>query len=180
MVKFAWIAALVVAGVHASPQPELGGRATSAQTILPSNSHIWYHGRWDTVPSSWWSVIFSLCSSRAVQELTCTHRPGSGFKLAFAKAPSSMTINVGNSVSTPPIPVSVRFGDSGEWVTLNLTAGANAIPLTSVGLIAPKLAKYPITFDVRTQFEDANERLELESIVLDGVSSLLAPWLDSR
>jgi hypothetical protein len=98
-------------------------------------------------------------------------RPGSGFKLAFAHAPQNLTINVGSAHSTPPITVGARFGDVGEWVTLNLTAGANAIPLTSVGLIDPAKAKYPLVLDVVTQFEGGNARLELESVQVDTVSA---------
>jgi hypothetical protein len=82
-----------------------------------------------------------------------------------------MTINVGSRApAAPPITVSARFGDVGDYVTLNLSAGANAIPLAAVGLLGK--AKTPVVFDLRTQFEGGNARLELESIVLDAVSRL--------
>jgi hypothetical protein len=114
-------------------------------------------------------------SSIAALTFPCSCRPGSGFKLAFAHAPQNLTINVGSAHSTPPITVGARFGDVGEWVTLNLTAGANAIPLTSVGLIDPAKATYPIVLDVVTQFEGGNARLELESIQVDTVRAS-RPW----
>ncbi|EIN09373.1 hypothetical protein PUNSTDRAFT_126308 [Punctularia strigosozonata HHB-11173 SS5] len=117
--------------------------------VIPASSHlIHYHGRWDSIPSTWW--------------------PGSGFKLAFSTAPKNLTLNVGASVSTPPITVSARFGDVGEWVTLNLTAGANIVPLTSVGLVDTKSA----VLDVVTQFEGGTARLELQSIELDDAAKL--------
>jgi hypothetical protein len=100
-----------------------------------------------------------------VTELTSC-RPGSGFKLAFSKAPTSLTLNIGSSV---PVPVSARFGEDGEWVTLNMTAGANTVPLTSIGLLNPSKAKYPLVLDVVTQMENADGRLQLKSIELDSV-----------
>jgi hypothetical protein len=99
-----------------------------------------------------------------------SRRPGSGFKLAFIAAPQNLTINIGTTaLSTPPIIVSARFGDVGEWVTLNLMPGANAIPLTSVGLVAPTHARFPLMLDVVTQFELGNARLELQSVEIDEV-----------
>jgi hypothetical protein len=100
-----------------------------------------------------------------VTELTSC-RPGSGFKLAFSKAPTSLILNIGSSV---PVPVSARFGEDGEWVTLNMTAGANTVPLTSIGLLNPSKAKYPLVLDVVTQMENADGRLQLKSIELDSV-----------
>jgi hypothetical protein len=98
-------------------------------------------------------------------------RPGSGFKLSFSKAPTSLSINIGNTSVVPPIPVAARFGDVGEWVTLNLTAGSNAIPLISIGLVDPEKAQYPLVLDVITQFESNDLRLELKSIDLDKVGT---------
>jgi hypothetical protein len=121
-------------------------------------------------------LTYLRSSSRAALTPLCSCRPGSGFKLAFAHAPQNLTINVGSAHSTPPITVGARFGDVGEWVTLNLTAGANAIPLTSVGLIDPAKATYPLVLDVVTQFEGGNARLELESIQVDTVRTS-RPWL---
>jgi hypothetical protein len=141
---------------------------SSVQVINSSSPLIWYHGRWDDLPSSWWCV-------RPSYSLPLTHsyltRPGSGFKLSFTKAPTSLTISIGNTSVAPPIPVAARFGEVGEWVTLNLTAGANALPLTSIGLVDSENARYPLVLDVVTQFETNGLRLELKSIELDEVSA---------
>jgi len=123
--------------------------ANAATTIPTSSSLVFYHGRWDSLPSSWW--------------------PSSGFKLAFTVAPKSLTLNVGATASTPPIQVGVRFGSSGEYTTLNLTAGANALPVAS---LVPSNPTYPLTFDVVSLFEGGEARLELQSIVLDDAAKL--------
>jgi hypothetical protein len=114
------------------------------------------------------SVSFLVLITHAYTTLHLC-RPGSGFKLAFSASPQNLTFNIGATVSAPPITVSTRFGDIGEWVTLNLTAGANAVPLTSIGLVDPARARFPLVLDVVTQFEGGNARLELESIELDSV-----------
>jgi hypothetical protein len=97
-----------------------------------------------------------------------TSRPGSGFKLAFSKAPLNLILNIGGSFGT--VPVSARFGEDGDWATLNLTAGVNTVPLASIGLPDPSKVKYPLVVDVVTQMEGGNGRLELKSIELDSVS----------
>jgi hypothetical protein len=172
--KYTWVAALLYAVVNVRAASEVadvapaGLESRATQVIQPSSPLIWYHGRWDDLPSSWWYVRPISLQSAWPNQLS--PRPGSGFKLAFSTAPTSLTINVGNSASSPPITVSTRFGDEGQWVTLNLTAGANAIPLTSIGLVDTAKAKYPLVFDVVTQLETGNARLELKSIELDSVS----------
>ncbi|KAH7100957.1 SGNH hydrolase-type esterase domain-containing protein, partial [Auriculariales sp. MPI-PUGE-AT-0066] len=105
-------------------------------------------GRWDSLPSTWW--------------------PSSGFKV---RSRQTLTLNIGSTASNPPIQVGVRFGDSGEYTTLNLTAGANSLPLST---LVPTSPKYPLTFDVVTQFEGGESRLELQSIVLDDAAKLAA------
>jgi hypothetical protein len=118
-------------------------------------------------------VVIALTgvNNASAHKIPC--RPGSGFKLAFSEAPQNLTINIGSAHSTPPIIVGARFGNTSEWITLNLTAGANAIPLVSVGLLDPERANYPHVLDIVTQFEGGNARLELESIQIDAVSALL-------
>jgi hypothetical protein len=73
--------------------------------------------------------------------------------------------------------VSARFGDVGEWVTLYLMPGANAIPLTSLGLVDPAAARFPLVLDVVTQFEDGKARLQLQSIEIDPVRARCAAAL---
>ncbi|KAL0953042.1 hypothetical protein HGRIS_007244 [Hohenbuehelia grisea] len=142
--QFAWFTALLLtAAAAASPNTDVEARAT--QVIQPSSSLIWYHGRWDDIPSTWW--------------------PGSGFKLSFSKAPSTLILNIGSSASSPPIIASTRFGSSGAWTTVNLNAGANTIPVTVS-------AGSPVVFDVVTQMEGGNARLELTSIEIDAAAQL--------
>lgn len=103
--------------------------------------------------------------------LSTPDRPGSGFKLAFSKPPQNLTINLGANLTTSPAPVSARFGESGEWVTLNLTAGANVLDVTSLGLVDAAHPGHPIVFNVVTQSETSG-RIQLESVEVDAVSDM--------
>ncbi|KAJ6564720.1 SGNH hydrolase-type esterase domain-containing protein [Mycena capillaripes] len=87
--------------------------ANVTDTIIPHvripNDHplIFFHGRWDTAPETWWS--------------------GSGFKINV-QGLSSMTLNLGPNTTVPFVALGVSV-DYAPFFSLNATVGANIIPL---------------------------------------------------
>jgi hypothetical protein len=53
IVVHAWAVTALVVIARASP-------TTDVQTIAPSSSLIHYHGRWDSIPSTWWYVSLTF------------------------------------------------------------------------------------------------------------------------
>ncbi|KII90254.1 hypothetical protein PLICRDRAFT_40459 [Plicaturopsis crispa FD-325 SS-3] len=82
------------------------GSAT-ALTLQNNDPLIYFHGRWDSSPGSWWA--------------------STGFKLNVTGV-SSLTLNLGSHTSSfVPLSISV---DGGPFVnSINVTAGSNNIPL---------------------------------------------------
>ncbi|EIW76881.1 hypothetical protein CONPUDRAFT_168615 [Coniophora puteana RWD-64-598 SS2] len=122
-----------------------------AQVTIPNDDPlIYYNGRWDETPETWWT--------------------GSGFKLHAANL-SSLTLNLGPYTSDPVLlGVSVDYGD---FAFLNATQGANVIPLA--GLEEGKAAAV-----VRINSPGWEENnMNLDSIELNEGASLL-PYEPSK
>ncbi|KAJ7068673.1 SGNH hydrolase-type esterase domain-containing protein [Mycena amicta] len=78
---------------------------STAITIKNDNPLIYYHGRWDSSPGTWWA--------------------GSGFKLNV-KNLQSLALNLGPHTTQPLVGVSLDYG---EFNTVDLSEGANPILL---------------------------------------------------
>ncbi|EGN92302.1 hypothetical protein SERLA73DRAFT_191343 [Serpula lacrymans var. lacrymans S7.3] len=105
---------------------------------------IFYNGRWDVTPETWWT--------------------GSGFKLHVDNL-SSLTLNLGPYTSDPvALGISVNYG---TFFTMNATQGANAIPLGSIPTGTS-------TSVIRINSEGWEENnMNLESIQLNAGAQLL-------
>ncbi|KAJ7483793.1 hypothetical protein B0H11DRAFT_1200153, partial [Mycena galericulata] len=133
--------------------------ATPASVDLPpvriSNDDplIFFHGRWDNTPETWWS--------------------GSGFKINVQDL-SSLTLNLGPNTTTPLISLGISI-DYAPFFTFNATQGANAIPLTF------RTQKFPgSTTVVRINAEMYfDSQLNLESIDLNS-GARLVPYKPSE
>ncbi|KAJ7206784.1 SGNH hydrolase-type esterase domain-containing protein [Mycena pura] len=121
-------------------------------TIQNNDPLIYFHGRWDSSPGTWWA--------------------GSGFKLNV-KNLASLGLNLGQHTTAPLTSVGVSF-DYGEFVTVNISDGSNTIPIPSV-----KSGSETETV-VRINVEGwQNNRMNLESITLNEGASLL-PYIPSK
>ncbi|KAJ7461925.1 SGNH hydrolase-type esterase domain-containing protein [Mycena latifolia] len=122
-------------------------------TIQNNDPLIYFHGRWDLSPGTWWA--------------------GSGFKLNV-KNLKSLALNLGPHTTTPFTSVGVSL-DFGEFITANISEGSNAIP------IPPSFKPDPEeTTVVRVNVEGwQNNRMNLESIVLNQGASLV-PYVPSK
>ncbi|KAI0772377.1 SGNH hydrolase [Trametes elegans] len=133
-------------------------RVLAAQASLPKevifrHDHplIYYHGRWDASPGTWWA--------------------SSGFKLHVQDL-STLTLNLGPHTTTPLASVGVSVGHE-PFYTVNVSAGANVIPLK-------KLEGEASTTTVRINVEGwQNNRINLESIALNEGAKLL-PYVPSK
>lgn len=125
------------------------GVAAQNVTIYTNNPFLHYNGRWDLTPGTWWA--------------------GSGFKLHVAGL-SSMILNLGPLTTSPSLPVGVSV-NYGPFVQVNVTAGANSIPLGLSG---------PTTSVVRINAQSWQyNRMQLQSIILNEEAQLL-PYESSR
>lgn len=141
-----------------------GAVTTKPVTVSNKDPRIYYHGRWDDSPGTWWCVHPGLFQvHRFLTQLILT-RAGSGFKL-HVKNLKSLTLNLGNHTTTPfaAVGVSVNYG---EFVTFNVSEGANPI---SLGASASHHGS-DSTSVVRVNVEGwQNNRINLKSIVLNSV-----------
>ncbi|KZT61386.1 hypothetical protein CALCODRAFT_491191 [Calocera cornea HHB12733] len=114
--------------------------AQSSIVIPYGNPYLYLNGRWDETDTSWWT--------------------GTGFKLV-AKNLKEMTVYLGALTSQPAsVGVSVNYG---AWQTVNLTAGANAVPLD--GLNSSPLS----TNVIRVANEGwQNNNIQLEAVEING------------
>ncbi|KAI0791093.1 SGNH hydrolase-type esterase domain-containing protein [Abortiporus biennis] len=132
-------------------------------SISIANDHpfIYFHGRWDKSPGTWWA--------------------GSGFKLHISNL-KSLVLNLGEHTTTPiaSIGVSVNYGN---FVTVNVSAGVNQIiPLSQN--ITSTLDLKPETLGensvIRINVEGwQNNRINLDTIVLNQGARLL-PYTPSK
>ncbi|KAI0686318.1 SGNH hydrolase-type esterase domain-containing protein [Cytidiella melzeri] len=91
-----------------SPAVELDSVPSSIHdTVDIHNPQIHYHGRWDNLQGTWWA--------------------GSGLKLHVNNL-QTLTLNLGPHTTSPLTSVGVSV-DYGSYTTVNVSAGANAIPL---------------------------------------------------
>ncbi|KAI0073215.1 SGNH hydrolase [Panus rudis PR-1116 ss-1] len=130
----------------------VGGNQEPNQELIPHNHPlIYYHGRWDAAPGSWWA--------------------GSGFKLHVENL-QSLALNLGNHTTTPQASLGVSI-DYHAFQTVNVSAGSNII------FTRNDFGKER-TSVVRINAEGwQNNRVNLESVVLNRGARLL-PYTPSR
>ncbi|KAI0673214.1 SGNH hydrolase [Trametes maxima] len=132
--------------------------ATLAGTTVLPNDHplIYFHGRWDASPGTWWA--------------------GSGFKL-HVEGLTSLTLNLGPHTTMPLASIGVSI-DYEPFQTVNVSVGANVIPL-GVSHEAGTTGRRSSTV-VRINVEGwQNNRINLESISLN-VGARLVPYTPSK
>ncbi|KAJ7067937.1 SGNH hydrolase-type esterase domain-containing protein [Mycena amicta] len=112
-------------------------------TIKNDNPLIYYHGRWDTSPGTWWA--------------------GSGFKLNVQNL-QSLALNLGPHTTQPLTSVGVSL-DYGEFNTVNISEGTNQIPLAD-----SKETTTVVRINVEGW---QNNRMNLESISINEGAELL-------
>ncbi|KAJ7034165.1 SGNH hydrolase-type esterase domain-containing protein [Mycena alexandri] len=119
----------------------------SGNTIQNNDPLIYFHGRWDSSPGTWWG--------------------GSGFKLNI-KNFKSLSLNLGPHTTAPNTSVGVSF-DYGEFITANISEGSNTIPIPA----GFKKGAQDSTV-VRVNVEGwQNNRMNLESIALNEGATLV-------
>ncbi|KAI0651069.1 SGNH hydrolase [Trametes meyenii] len=138
--------------------PMAGGEA--GVTVLP-NDHplIYYHGRWDASPGTWWA--------------------GSGLKLHVEDL-TSLTFNLGPHTTSPLASIGVSV-DYEPFHTINVSTGVNVIPLgVSYDDSTKTTGKRSTSTVVRINVEGwQNNRINLESISLNAGARLL-PYTPSK
>ncbi|KAJ7208929.1 hypothetical protein GGX14DRAFT_566627 [Mycena pura] len=112
---------------------------------------IFYHGRWDSAPETWWS--------------------GSGFKINVRDL-SSMTLNLGPNTTAPLVTLGVSV-DHQPFFSMNATADANVIP---VSLRKSRGATTVVRINAEMYF---NSQMNLESIDLNSGAQLV-PYIPSK
>ncbi|KAF8207823.1 SGNH hydrolase-type esterase domain-containing protein [Mycena galopus ATCC 62051] len=122
-------------------------------TIQNTDPLIYFHGRWDSSPGTWWA--------------------SSGFKLNV-KNLESLTLNLGPHTTSPLTSVGVSV-DYGDFFTANISEGSNPIPI-----IASDKTPGAETTVVRVNAEGwQNNRMNLENIILNPGASLV-PYIPSE
>ncbi|KAF5329503.1 hypothetical protein D9619_009086 [Psilocybe cf. subviscida] len=115
-------------------------------TIKNDDPLIYYHGRWDASPGTWWG--------------------GSGFKINVLNL-KSLALTLGEHTTAPVAAVGVSVSGS-DFITVNVSAGANVIPLPASRGLSFKPSV------VRINVEGwQNNRINLESIILNSDAVLL-------
>jgi hypothetical protein len=141
-----------------------GSCATVPKSVTIQNNDplIYFHGRWDSSPGTWWWGKF--LNITIVRVYLTFSRAGSGLKLNVRNL-KSLSLDLGPHTTTPFTSVGVSF-DYGEFITANISEGSNAIPVpASLQTSSPKEATV-----VRINVEGwQNNRMNLESITLNEV-----------
>ncbi|KAI5121486.1 hypothetical protein M0805_003941 [Coniferiporia weirii] len=120
-------------------------------TVKNDDPFIYYHGRWDASPGTWWA--------------------GSGFKLNVEDL-TSLKLNLGNHTTSPLVSVGVSLNYN-PFFTVNISAGENIIPLDSLNRTGSNTV-------VRiNSWNWQDNRVNLESIVLNTEAKLL-PYAPSK
>ncbi|KAG9082958.1 hypothetical protein FRC07_014052, partial [Ceratobasidium sp. 392] len=141
------LSALFVGGITAAPSS-----SSKPVVLLPDAPLLHKHGRWDSAPGTWWA--------------------GSGFKLV-ASCLTSLTLHLGNHSTSPQLAAALSV-DYSDFTTVNITAGANVIPIPAV----PASAKGKNRV-VRINVEGwQNNRLHLEKIELN-TGAVVKPYKPS-
>ncbi|KAJ7506682.1 SGNH hydrolase-type esterase domain-containing protein [Mycena galericulata] len=124
-------------------------------TIQNNDPLIYFHGRWDFSPGTWWA--------------------GSGFKLNVQNL-ESLSLNLGPHTTAPLTSVGVSI-DYGGFITANISEGSNVIPLPESFTTGAGKGK---TMVVRINAEGwQDNRMNLESITLNEGASLV-PYVPSK
>ncbi|KAJ7037332.1 hypothetical protein C8F04DRAFT_1331828 [Mycena alexandri] len=135
----------------ASPTP-LDSAVAPLVHIRNDHPLIFFHGRWDTAPETWWS--------------------GSGFKINVQDL-SSLILNLGPNTTVPVVALGVSV-DYQPFFSLNASASANVIPL------ALPHKRPGATTVVRINAEMYfNSQMNLESIDLNAGAKLV-PYKPSK
>ncbi|KAJ8456565.1 hypothetical protein ONZ45_g18671 [Pleurotus djamor] len=120
-----------------------GTLGITALTIHSSDPRIYYHGRWDDSPGTWWA--------------------GSGFKL-HAENVKSLQLQLGPHTTAPFAAVGVSINYE-PYFTVNVTEGLNTIPLDSP---TPNSRRRSQRSVIRINVEGwQNNRMNLEKIILN-------------
>ncbi|CAA7261999.1 unnamed protein product [Cyclocybe aegerita] len=121
-------------------------------TINHDHPLIYYHGRWDSSPGTWWA--------------------GSGFKINALNLHSLIVI-LGEHTTAPCAPIAVSV-DNSEFFTMNASAGAHYIPLPESTKATPSV--------VRINVEGwQNNRIHLDSIMYNSSKdAILLPYRPSK
>ncbi|KAK7026419.1 hypothetical protein VNI00_015654 [Paramarasmius palmivorus] len=139
MVLTAFSVFLFVFMASAAPSPTV--------KIGNKDPRIYYHGRWDDTPRTWWA--------------------GSGLKLNIENL-KSLSLELGPRTSAPaPLGVSIDYQD---FFTVNATQGITEIPLSSDSL-KPKKSTV-----VRLNVEGwQSNQIDLQNIIVNSVYGFLIP-----
>ncbi|KAG9010250.1 hypothetical protein FRB94_010778 [Tulasnella sp. JGI-2019a] len=129
-------------------RPAADAKGLKTVTISHDNPLIFYHSRWTNEPSSWWA--------------------GTGFKL-YIEGLTSLTLNIGNT-TTAPFAATGLSVDYAPFVTVNISAGANVLPITTT--------KKTSVIRIATEGWQ-NNRIQLDSLVLNQGATLL-PYEPSK
>ncbi|KAH9886685.1 SGNH hydrolase [Cubamyces lactineus] len=137
----------------------LAASSASATSVVVPSDHplIYFNGRWDASPGTWWA--------------------GSGLKLHVSGL-ESLLLNLGPHTTAPlaSVGVSVNYA---PFYTVNVSSGTNVIPLSDPSSARKAPARGP-THVVRINVEGwQNNRINLESIVLNKGAQLL-PYTPSK
>lgn len=149
----------------------LAGAAIKPQNalVIPNNHPlIHYHGRWDSSPGTWWCVRdVSVSMDYSVLTLLSIGRAqDSSFK--------SLSLMLGEHTTSPLVSIGVSV-DYQEFVTVNVTAGHNNIPVSSF-----LNDKGMDTNVIRINAEGwQNNRVNLESIILNAVRMFYFVYYES-
>ncbi|KAJ7887298.1 SGNH hydrolase-type esterase domain-containing protein [Mycena olivaceomarginata] len=124
----------------------------AAPFVRIPNDHplIFFHGRWDTAPETWWS--------------------GSGFKINVQDL-TSLTLNLGPNTTAPFVALGVSV-DYAPFVSINASAGANVIP------IPPAKGKRTTVVRINAEMYFSSQ-MHLESIDLNAGAKLV-PYKPSK
>ncbi|KAF7967360.1 hypothetical protein HWV62_30979 [Athelia sp. TMB] len=121
-------------------------------TIQNTDPLIYFHGRWDASPGTWWA--------------------GSGFKLNVLGL-ESLNLTLGNHTTSPLVSIGVSV-DYGAFYQVNVSAGVNVIPLEGLENGGSKNTVLRINAQ---QWQD--NRINLETLTLNSGAKLI-PYTPSK
>ena len=149
---------LIISGHRGEAAPV--GDAASVVNVPYTDPLIYYHGRWDAAPATWWYVCcYGPYYSSCLFMLLCS-RASSGFKLHVSNL-KSLSLTLGPNTTAPLTSLGVSV-DYQPFVTVNVSEGANEIDVTGAN---------PSSSLVRFNAEEwQDNRMNLESIQLNSVS----------
>ncbi|KDR80379.1 hypothetical protein GALMADRAFT_223262 [Galerina marginata CBS 339.88] len=123
-------------------------------TVKHDHPFIFYHGRWDSSPGTWW--------------------PASGFKLNVINL-KTLTLNLGPHTPSPFASLGVSIGGS-DFFIVNASAGANTIPIPTAHVAQGKLSSTTVRINAAGW---QTYRFNLESITLNN-DAILVPYTASK